>query len=74
MLTSKNKDDMAAQLAELAMKYETAKQEKKITMLQKDQEMVEVKIYPYTIYSLMIDIGGMFNSLFFIGLILIYHF
>lgn len=39
-----------------------------------DEEMVEVKIYPYTIYSLMIDIGGMFNSLFFIGLILIYHF
>ena len=41
---SKNKDDMAAQLAELAMKYESAKQEKKITMLQKDQEMVEVKM------------------------------
>ena len=39
-----NKDNMAAQLAELAMKYESAKQEKKITMLQKDQEMVEVKM------------------------------
>ncbi|MDP2387884.1 MAG: SpoIIE family protein phosphatase [Bacteroidota bacterium] len=39
-----NKDNMAAQLAELAMKYETVKQEKKITMLQKDQEMNDVKI------------------------------
>lgn len=39
-----NKDNMAAQLAELAMKYETVKQEKKITLLQKDQEMTDIKM------------------------------
>lgn len=39
-----NKENMAARLAELAMKYETQKQEKKIEMLQKDQELVEVRM------------------------------
>jgi len=39
-----NKDNMASKLVELAMKYETAKQEKKISMLQKDQEMTDVKM------------------------------
>ena len=39
-----NKDNMANQLAELAMKYESAQQEKKISALQKDQEMNDIKI------------------------------
>jgi|JI10StandDraft_1071094.scaffolds.fasta_scaffold86548_2 serine phosphatase RsbU (regulator of sigma subunit) len=39
-----NQNNMAAQLAELAMKYESAKQEKKISLLQKDQEMVDIKM------------------------------
>lgn len=41
---SNNSNNLAAQLAELAMKYETAKQEKKISLLQKDQEMVDIKM------------------------------
>ncbi|MFN5183258.1 MAG: SpoIIE family protein phosphatase [Bacteroidota bacterium] len=41
---SGSKDNMAAQLAELAVKYESEKQEKKIAMLQKDQELNDVKI------------------------------
>ena len=40
---SRSKDNMAAQLAELAVKYESEKQEKKIAMLQKDQELNDVK-------------------------------
>jgi len=37
-------NDLAAELAELSLKYETEKQDKKISILQKDQEMVEVKM------------------------------
>jgi serine phosphatase RsbU (regulator of sigma subunit) len=39
-----NKDNMAAQLAELATKYETTKKEKEISILQKDKELNDVKI------------------------------
>lgn len=39
-----SKQNMAAQLAELAVKYETEKQDKKIAMLQKDQELNDLKL------------------------------
>jgi hypothetical protein len=42
--SSSNKENIAGQLAELAVKYETEKQAKKIAMLQKDQEMNDLKI------------------------------
>jgi len=41
---SSNKDNIAGQLAELAVKYETEKQAKQIAVLQKDQEMNDLKI------------------------------
>ncbi len=39
-----NKENIAGQLAELATKYETAKKEKEISILQKDKELNDVKI------------------------------
>jgi serine phosphatase RsbU (regulator of sigma subunit) len=42
--SSANKENIAGQLAELAVKYESEKQAKKIAMLQKDQEMNDLKI------------------------------
>ena len=39
-----SRQNMAAQLAELAVKYESEKQEKKIAMLQKDQELNDLKL------------------------------
>jgi len=41
---SSNKDNIAGQLAELAVKYESEKQAKQIAVLQKDQEMNDLKI------------------------------
>ena len=41
---SNTKNNMAAQLAELATKYESEKQEKKIAMLQKDQQLNEIRM------------------------------
>lgn len=39
-----NKENMARELTDLALKYESMQQEKKISMLQKDQEMNDLKI------------------------------
>ena len=41
---SNNKDNVAAQLAELAVKYETTKKEKEISVLQKEKELNDVKM------------------------------